>query len=291
MDVQYGLLTIEQMNKLARLLPEVEAAANDRNIYAIGAVYENSICGVLVFHADEEYLIDIRYIAVIEEYRRQGIADGMIDFLCKRAWESTTAVMCTFAAKDWDAPFCRLLIRRGDFTLTESQSYICRFPCKELSQVEWNVTLPPATRIGIFYDQPELSQRRFMNMMKKDNPEFAAGVSVERELMFYPFCICVVDSSATVHAAVFCQKRERDVELTLAYGTQGNARALIALFGRLRELLLRAGDEVGDLRIAAVTQQSRKMIDKLLPKCEIIGTFFEACWDMNTMGGEDNGHA
>lgn len=290
MPVQYGLLTKEHLNVLARQLPEVELAADADNIYAIGAVQDSCICGVLVFRADGEILIDIQYIAVAEAYRRQGIADGLIDFLCKSAWKSTTAVLCTFAAKDWDAPLCRLFIRRGDFTLTETESYICRFPCRELPQVRWNVTPPADMRIATFYDLPELVQRRFMNEMKKDNQEFAAGICAERKQMLHPLCICAVDASATVQAAIFCQRREQDIELSLAYCAHGHVNALIALFARLRELLIRAGDYVSDLRIAAVTPQSRKLIDKLLPEREIIEKFYTACWDMNTMGGGDDGY-
>ena len=290
MSVQYGLLTKEHLNVLARQLPEVELAAAADNIYAIGAMQDHCICGVLVFRADGEILIDIQYIAVAEAYRRQGIADGLIDFLCKSAWKSTTAVLCTFAAKDWDAPLCRLFIRRGDFTLAETESYICRFPCRELPQVRWNATLPSGMRIATFYDLPELLQRRFINEMKQDNQEFAEGICAERKQMLHPLCICAVDASATVQVAIFCQRREQDIELSLAYCAHGHVNALIALFARLRELLIRAGDYVSDLWIAAVTPQSRKLIDKLLPEREIIEKFYTACWDMNTMGGEDDGY-
>ena len=247
-------------------------------------------CRMAVSRADGELLIDIQYIAVAEACRRQGIANGLLDFLCKSAWESTTAVLATFAAENWDAPICRLFIRRGDFTVTESESYICRFPCRELPQIKWKVTLPAGMRITTFYDLPELAQRRFLNEMRKDNREFAEGLCAERELMLHSLCICAVDSSAEVQAAIFCEARGQDVELSLVYAVNGNVHALMALLARLRELLISAGNRILDLRIAAVTPQSRKLIDKLLPGYEITEKFYTACWDMNTMGGADDGH-
>lgn len=289
MPVQYGLLTKEHLSALARQLPEVEPAAASDDLYALGAMQDGCICGVLTFRADGELLIDIQYIAVAEVCRRQGIANGLLDFLCKSAWKSTTAVVATFAAEDWDAPLCRLFIRRGDFTVTESESYICRFPCRELPQIKWKVSLPAGMRITTFYDLPEPAQRRFLNEMRKDNREFAEGLCAERELMLHPLCICAVDSSATVQAAIFCEARGQDVELSLVYAVNGNVHALIALLGRLRELVISAGDRISDLKIAAVTPQSRKLIDKLLPGCEITEKFYTACWDMNTMGGADDG--
>lgn len=285
MPIQYGLLTREQLNALTPLLPEAEQAVNAADIYAIGAVKNNCICGILVFRADGELLIDIQYIAVAEACRRQGIATGLLDFLCESAWESTTAVFCTFAAKDWNEPLCRLFIRRGDFTLTETEDYICRFPCRELSKVRLTVAPPAGTRIAPFYDLPKQVQRRFLNDMKKDSFEFSAGICAEREQMFRPLCLCVVDTAENVQAAFFCQRRGHDVELSLAYGTPGHVHALAALVSHLRELLLSTGDCVPYLRIATVTPQSRKLIDKLLPEREIIQKFYTACWDMNTMGG------
>ena len=154
MPIQYGLLTKKQLNAVAALLPDVGLTAAT-SIYAIGAVKNNYICGILIFRADGELLIDIQYIAVAKPYRRQGIATGLLDFLCKSAWESTTAIFCTFAASDWDEPLCRLFIRRGDFTLTEAEGYICRFPCKELSKLELNTAPPTGTHIATFYDLPK----------------------------------------------------------------------------------------------------------------------------------------
>lgn len=281
MPIQYGLLTKEQLNALTSLLPEVQLAATTGNIYAIGAVKDNRICGVLVFRTDGELLIDIQYIAVSEPYRRQGIATGLLNFLCKHAEESNTAIFCTFAAVDWNEPLCRLFIRRGDFTLTEAEGYICRFPCKELSQIELNATPPVGTRIATFYDLSERAQQRFMNEIKKDSLAFSAGLYAEREQMLRPFCLCVVDAAKNVQAAFFCQKREQNVELSFAYGIPGHVHALAALFGHLRELLLSTGDQVSYLQIAAVTPQSRKLIEKLLPGREILEKFYTACWDMN----------
>ena len=283
MPIQYGLLTKEQLNAVAALLPDVGLTATTGSIYAIGAVKNNYICGVLIFRADGELLIDIQYIAVAEPYRRQGIATGLLDFLCESAWESTTAIFCTFAAADWDEPLCRLFIRRGDFTLTEAEGYICRFPCKELSRIELNTAPPAGTHIATFYDLPKRVQNRFLNEMKKDSLEFSEGIRAEYEQMLRPLCICVVDSSENIQAAFFCQGREHDVELSLAYGTPGHVHALAALLSRLRELLLSAGDHISYLRIAAVTPQSRKLVEKLLPEREVMENFYTACWDMNNI--------
>ena len=187
------------------MLPEVRQAADENNVYAVGAVKDGCLCGVLVFRAGGELLMDIQYISVAETYRRQGIANGLIDFLCKSAWQSATAVCCTFAAADENAPLYRLFARRGDFTLAEEEGYICRFPCRELSRVELSAAPPAGTRIAAFYDLPERAQRHFVNEMKKDSPELSAGIFAERGQRLRPLCLCVVDAAENVRAAIFCR--------------------------------------------------------------------------------------
>ena len=288
MPIQYGLLTKEQLRAFAPLLPDAAQAAPAEDLYAIGAAKDDRICGVLVFRADGEHLIDIQHIAVAEGYRRQGIAASLLDFLCARAWETTTAVLCTFAAAGWDDSLCSLFIRRGDFTLTEAEGYICRFPCKALSQVELSAAPPAGVRIAPFYALPEWARHRFLKEMSRDNPGFSAWLIAEREQMLRPLCLCAADSSDNIRAAVFCQGRGHDVELSFAYATPNHARSLIALVGRLRELLLGAGEHVSYLWIAAVTPQSRKLVDTLLPGREITEKFYTACWDMTAIGGQDD---
>ena len=101
--------------------------------------------------------------------------------------------------------------------------------------------------------------------------------------MLESLCLCVTDGD-DIRAAIFCRNQGGDVMLSFAYANPNHTRALIALLGRLKELLLKAADKVPYLQIAAVTPQSRKLVEKLLPQREITGKFYMASWDMNTMG-------
>lgn len=283
MSIQCGLITKDQIQDFLPLLPGDWQTMNGRGVFAVGAVKNGQACGVLVFRADE-LTADILHLAVSASYQRQGIASGLIDFLCKSAWETGTAVLCTFAAAGRGDPLCRLFTKRGDFTLTETEDYICRFPCNQLTEVKLNATPLAGSRIKTFYTLPENVQYNFFSHLKEDNVEFARGLREEREQMLEPLCLCVVEKGA-VQAAIFCQNQEGDVLLSFVYARPGGARALMALTSHLRELLVKAADKVAYLHIAAVTPESRKLIDTLLPAREITGRFYTACWDMNTMGG------
>lgn len=283
MSIQYGLISKNQIEAFRPLLPDGWSVSDRRDTFSIGAVNDGKACGILVFRADD-LTADIQYLSVSESCRRQGIANGMIDFLCKTAWESGTAVLCTFSAPDRNAPLCRLFTRRGDFTLMQTEDYICRFPCRELSKVTMNVTPPAGCRIASFYRLPEDMQRSFLLYLQKNNEEFACGLQDDRKRMLEPLCLCTADQSE-VQAAVFCQMQERDVLLSFAYSRSGHPRSLMALAVPLRDILLKAAEQVPYLKIAAVTPESRKLVDALLPGREVTARFYTACWDMNTLGG------
>lgn len=284
MSLQYGLISPKQFPAFRPLLPDGPKNLNDPGLYAVGAVQDNIACGVLVFRADN-LIADIQYLAVAEGYRGQGIANGLIDFLCAAAWKETVAVMGSFSAPDWDEPICQLLMKRGDFTIQQTEDYICRFSCKVLEKVNMNVKPPAGNRIAPFYALEEQLRRSFFTKMKEDNSEFAAGVQEARALMLDPLCLCMVDSREAVTAAIFCQNDGGNVSLLLAYALPGHARALMALVSRLRELLVQASEKVPYLKIAAVTPESRKLVDTLLPEREITAHFYVVSWDMNTLGG------
>ena len=161
MAIEFGLISKKHASAFLPLLPEEHRASlTQKGIYAIGAVKDKIACGILIFRSNE-LIANIQYLSVAESYRRQGIATGLLDFLCETAWQTGTAVLCSFSAENRDDPICRLLTRRGDFTLAETDDYICRFPCKALAKVPLNAAPPAGSRIEPFYKLPEDMQHRF----------------------------------------------------------------------------------------------------------------------------------
>jgi len=284
MSIQYGRIGKQQLSAFLPLLPEnQQELLRERDVYAAGAVKDGYACGVLLFRANS-LTADMLHLAVAEPYRRQGIANGLIDCLCESAWQTGTAVLATFAAADRSEPICRLLTRRGDFTIVESEDYICRIPCDTLTSVPLHAAPPAGSRIEPFYKLPEGAQHSFLSHLREENAEFVRGLQEERRQMLEPLCLCVT-GHGTVQAAVFCQNQEGSVLLSFAYARSGHSAALVSLVSRLRELLTMAAAKVPYLYIAAVTPESRKLVEKLLPQREIVEHFYTAGWDMNTMGG------
>lgn len=282
MSIKYGLLNKNQLTPFLPLLPENEVVFDAENVFAIGAIDDNTACGIMTFSADE-IIVTIQYIAVSPDHRRQGIANGMIDFLCTYAGKETIAVLTTFAAKDRDEPICRLLTKRGDFTINEDEDYICRIPSTELSKLTIPAELPYDTVIAAFYELSEEQQNNFFMELKKDNAEFAISLENESSFMLKPLCLCAV-TNGKVGAAIFCQKQSSDVLLTFAYAVPNHIRSLMSLISHLRDLVSAAADKVPYLRIAVVNPESRKLVETLCPNREITSHFYTASWDMDTLG-------
>lgn len=282
MSIEYGRIGRDQAEAFRPLLPEGRQTLHGKNELAIGAVEDGRACGVLVVRTNE-MVADILHLAVSEPYQRRGIADGMLDLLCRTAGEAGVAVLCSFAAAGRDDPLCRLLTHRGDFTLTEEEDYICRFPCDRLAEVNLR-GVPSAPCIRPFYSLPEYVQNDLFSYLERDNAEFARGLREERGRMLQPLCLCAL-SNHGVQAAVFCQNRDGSVLLSFACARTGHVRALMQLLERLRELLVKAADRVPYLYLAAVTPESRKLIEALLPDREITSRFYTAGWDMTMMEG------
>lgn len=282
MTIQYGILSNKQIDVFLPLLPENRQILRESGVYAVGAVKDGRACGVLILRADD-LMADIQYLAVAENCRRQGIANGLIDFVCRNAWGDGTAVLTTFSAVDRNDPLCRLLTKRGDFTLSETEDYICRVSCEKLTGIGLPAAIPDGSRIESFYKLPEHVQCSFFSALKEEDLEFVRILQNEREWMLDPLCLCV-EEKGEIRSVLFCQNQNGNVLLSFVYSAPGRAREMIMLVCRLRDLLVEAAHKVPYLYLAAVTPESRKLVETLLPHREVVRRFYTACWDMNTMG-------
>ena len=258
------------------LLPEGEqwAMAHERQVYAIGAVRDKTACGVLVFQVVSP-VVEIRFLAVAEGFRRQGVASGMLDYLCRHAWETMMPVVCTFAAADRRDPVCRFFIRQGNFSVVEEAGYDCKIPLAGLSR-NTRVTALAASggQVHPFFSLPQVEQRAFLHQLKREGVPFPqAG---ERHFC-KPLCLCRTGRAGAVEAAVFLTEDGADLELCTVWCRPNGQRQLMDL---LAKVCASMPDGPGWLRIAAVTPQSMALVDKLLPQRQVVARYYRAAWDM-----------
>lgn len=272
----YIRITSETLHWFRPFLTDEEAQVleNDRTVYAIGAVKDEVACGVLVFQVEESYA-EIRYILVADDYRRQKVATGMVEYLCRHAWASVTPVVCYFAASGMDDPVYLFFVGQELFSVVREEGYCCR---ASLAGIAKNPHLTAMRSSGgqPFFSLPGSTQRKFLNRLRSQNLFYMNEIDEARYCK--PLCMCSVGASG-VDAVVFLAETEdgQDLELTFAWCVPGHQRQLMEVFAAACEQL---PEREGDLRIAAINPASAAIVDKLIPQREITDRYYRAAWDV-----------
>lgn len=275
--VTYIRITPETLHWFVPLLPEEERQALEqgRRVYAIGAVRDRTACGVLVFQVGAP-TVEIRFLAVAEGFRRQGVARGMVEYLCRHAWEQVSPVVCIFAAKNRSDPIYLFFAGLEQFSLVQEEGFCCQVPLAGLSQNERLAALSRAQgQVRPFFSLPQAEQRKFLFQIRQNNVPFPE--EEEQRQYCKPLCLCATGTSGAVEAAVFLAEDGEDLELTCIWCAPGRQQRLMALLARACTQL---PEGPGWLRIAAVTPQSVALVDKLLPQRQITARYYRAAWDM-----------
>lgn len=276
--VSYFRITEEKLHWFVPLLSKGEEAAlkSRKDVYAIGAVCDKCACGILVFQLGE--VADIRYLAVSEKYRRQGIATGMVTFLYRHMWDSLTPVTCTFASKGLDDPIYLLFADMGNFSVAEAGGYSCRVRLKGLPG---NKVLAPLKENKLnypsFFSLTPLAQKNFMQKMYEENNFYLQ--EIQEEQYRKDLCLCDTDGNEVKAAIFITQEMETpDLELAFAWCAPGRQKALVELLAQASAML--PEDLEGYLYISAVTPTSVAIVEKILPEKETLGSYCQAVWDM-----------
>lgn len=245
-----------------------------QNVYAIGAVEDKTACGVLVFCV-RELITEIQMLAVAPAYRRRGIARGMVEYLCRHAWETITPVVCSFAAPNRQDPVYLFFAELEHFSVAPEEGMICQVPLAGLA--ENRRLMAPRGKGGLiqpFFSLPVAMRRHFFRRLEQQGAllwDDFDGVSCRQDLSF-----CVM-SGNEILAAMFMSEDGADLELSFVWCAPN---AHLQLMELLAQAAVRLPQRAGKLRIAAVTPVSVSIVDKLLPEREVIAQFYQAAWDM-----------
>ena len=257
----------------------MDTLRTDAHTTALGAVQDGRACGVLIFQENGP-VADIVYLTVSDDYRRQGIATAMVQFLCRYAGESVTPITCTLLAVDDDDPMLNLFRDLPTFTVTEEDGYCCTIPFEQLRQPSRLTPLRKLVReTRPFFSLPAVVRRNFRNSVT------AAGIPYLREMSDDPkdyaadLCLCSLTRDS-VDAALFVEPAQDGLYLSLAWCTPGKQRTLMGLLAQACAMAVSNGRQ-GKLHIAAVTPATVSIIDQLFPDRMITGRFYQAVWDMS----------
>jgi len=277
--IQYIRLTNNTLHWFLPLLPPEEKLALEtfKTLYAIGAVKDGRACGIMVFNVST-YLADIRYLAVARSCQRQGIAKGMILYLCRHAMDSATPVACTFSCADKQSPIYLLFAGMDIFSVSELEGFCCRIPMAGLAQKPALARLRSCKRIPRqFFQLPKAQRNQFFQKLLQQDIYYLREIPEEDYIK--PLCLYTADPEGTITAAVFISRtgqNDGDLQLACAWSAFGPPNDLMGLLSYACTQL----PEKGDLWIAAVNPASASIVNKVLPDRVITDRFYRAAWDM-----------
>ena len=241
--------------------------------YAIGAVEDKTACGVLVFRMGDP-AAEILTLAVSPEYRRRGIARGMVEYLCRHAWATVTPVVCSFAAPDRQDPVYLFFAHLESFSVAPEEGMVCRVPLSELPRRKLAAMGGTKGEIRPFYSLPAVIRRQYFYRLRQQHA--LLWDELDEASCCRPLCLCAMDGGE-IQAVVFMAEDGPDLELSFAWCAPDHPGQLMALLAQVASLL---PEREGDLRIAAVTQTAVSLVDKLLPGREVLARYYQAAWDM-----------
>lgn len=268
-------ITDETLHWFAPLLSEelCRRLTEQKNLYAIGAVEDRTACGILVFRIGKP-VAEIRMLAVSPEFRRRGIARGMVEYLCRHAWDTTTPVVCSFSAPDLQDPVYLFFAGLEHFSVTLEDGMICKVPLSEIPRSRLAALRNNSAQIRPFFSLPVATRRQFVLQLERQHA--LLWDNFDGQDCCQPLCLCATNG-VNMQAAALVSNDGEDLDLSFVWCAAGCHRQLMALLAQISSLLPQSG---GDLRIAAVTPVSVSLVDKLLPNREVLARYYQAAWDM-----------
>lgn len=232
-----------------------------------GAVDEQSgtAVGAMLVEA-EESVVAVQWIRVADPWRRRGVARQLVAALCEDAVASPAiaAIRAQMGSRDTIAV---ALLRHCGFRVRPSlvEEYI--FPLSEVRQSAfWHRPVPCTGTIQPLGTVPPQAVQAF-------NARIAAGDKLRG---VEPICMEECDSTLSLCCLVggrivgvlLAGSGGPVLELSWLYADASQPRAAAALLQQAAEIALRLYPEQTNVHLAAITDEAKAMVDKLLPRAK-----------------------
>ncbi len=247
----------------------------DPEILAVGAGDEGEACAVMLIKVTE-YILHITYIYVSESKRRKGIATGLLNLALDMAFNTQKPLLAYFSAVSEDEAIYRLFRTSDAFSVSETGDRIYRASMDALANAKkWLSEKNLKYRIVRFLELPEQDRESFLQKCSRKNEAYIDPYGKD----FLPaLCLSAKDADE-IKAAVFIAQEGDEISVRYVYSE--NPMALRKLFGEVASAMSKLSDKIKSIRIATVNDESEKMLKKVFPGAELVGTFYMASMDLS----------
>lgn len=255
----------------------------DPDIFCLGAVCRGQAAGVLLFRIVGISAM-IQWITVSDAFRRRGIATQLVTELCRRAFRTNTAVVADFFADiDLDRnDLYRFFSSLPFFSVQNTDEGIMQVSRHELETSYLgkiaNDVQPECKR---FCDLNDTEKKRMLRMIGVSGDVAGSSGELEQDLSLF------MENDKVPVAAAFARFIDEDeISLNYLWSDKGQQLPLLALLGRIYHCVIENKPQIQRVRMATVTDASKKLADRLFPVHTTISTRVIAAFDMDTPPGE-----
>ncbi len=246
------------------------------DVVGIGAVENDVAVGVMLLIVYESRM-DITYIMVAEEVRRQGIGTGLLSFATKLCEKNNLMLTASFLASDDDLSMYSFFNHTGVFSVIEKGTgrwEISKEAIEAFLKKGMKATLPAT----LFFAQPEDAREKFVSKLRENNEIF---IDPFQGSYIAPLCL-TCDKKGKQVGLLLCKPSESEgeeviPELSFLWCDAEEPGAVGSLLVSGAEAFMAKGYE--KLRVTTVTEQTEQMVTKHFDGAKSLGRFYMASWD------------
>lgn len=272
---EYMRLTKETLPWFENFLPEElrKRLAADKFVFAIGAVENGTACAVLVAEIWKEGIANILYLVVAEDFRRKGIASGMVDFFSRYADQQGIPVRCLFSASGQEDPIYTFFVDLPDFYISEEEGYVCRIPLESLTGSQTLMSAEKYEKNPVsFFSLPSQQQKIFYRNLSENGDFYLEDLYSRQKDYCKELSLCS-RKGEEIQAAIFVRNEKDGLVLDYIWCAPQKQVVLISLLAQAARIV-EDKEMQGWLSIAAVEPQMEKVVEKLFPHREVTKYFY-----------------
>lgn len=249
---------------------------SDPNILAVGAVEQKEACGIMLIHVTIDSLY-LTYIYVDEYYRRNGIGTELLTLAKRMAFKNDKLLMIPFCAQDQEEGIYRFFRTDPALALEETGEYVYRVPVDSLQAVKDQLPKKKGRYETVPFETLTTDEKN--GFFKKCEEECVRYYDLYSPDYISPLCLAAKKDDK-ISAVILTKRGSSEDEILLDYVYGHDFQVLADL---LRDALEAAADlpkKVRYLKAVSVNEESKRLVDSLLPTAEKTGTFYMASLDI-----------
>ncbi len=281
--MEFLSLDSDNLQWFAPLMPQQlpQRILRDEATMGVGVIMDDVACGTAVVVVTEN-MVELVYLMVAPQYRRKGVATGLIDWLCTLCGKTIMPLVGYLPVENPDTDgLLRFFLDRSDFAIGQdpNETKMYTVSVGAITGLPAQVGDNPLT--PVVFDSLTVDQREnFYDLMDGEGFEFVRTYG-ERPKLTVPYLnLCFVEESDVVAAVFYEPYGEGDVRLSFFYGREDARRQQAAVLVESLKRLVDSAYRNGTLHLAPMTEGEQWLIERLLPQKKESGLVYVISQDL-----------